>query len=45
VSFLTTYFPKKITFERKGENVIFMFTGGSPAVFAYNDEIANNSNQ
>ena len=30
---------------KKGENVIFMFTGGSPAVFAYNDEIANNSNQ
>ena len=30
---------------KKGENVIFMFTGGSPAVFAYNDEIANNSTQ
>ena len=30
---------------KKGENVIFIFTGGSPAVFAYNDEIANNSTQ
>ena len=30
---------------KKCENVIFMFTGGSPAVFAYNDEIANNSTQ
>ena len=28
---------------KKGENVIFMFTGGSPAVFAYNEELANNS--
>ena len=28
---------------KKGENVIFMFTGGSPAVFAYNEEITNNS--
>ena len=25
---------------KKGENVIFMFTGGSPAVFAYNEEIS-----
>ncbi len=30
---------------KKGENVIFMFTGGSPAVFAYNQEITNNSIQ
>ena len=28
---------------KKGDNVIFMFTGGSPAVFAYNKEITNNS--
>ena len=28
---------------KKGEKVIFMFTGGSPAVFAYNEEITNNS--
>ena len=28
---------------KKGENVIFMFTGGSPAVFAYNEELTNNS--
>ena len=28
---------------KKGENVIFMFTGGGPAVFAYNEEITNNS--
>ena len=28
---------------KQGENVIFMFTGGSPAVFAYNEEITNNS--
>ena len=27
---------------KKGEKVIFMFTGGSPAVFAYNEEITNN---
>ena len=27
---------------KKGEKVIFMFTGGSPAVFAYNQEITNN---
>ena len=27
---------------KKGENVIFIFTGGSPAVFAYNEELANN---
>ncbi len=26
---------------KKNQNVIFVFTGGSPAVFAYNDEIAN----
>ena len=26
---------------KKNENVIFIFTGGSPAVFAYNDEISN----
>ena len=25
---------------KKGENVIFMFTGGSPAVFAYNEELS-----
>ena len=25
---------------KKGENVIFMFTGGSPAVFAYSEEIS-----
>ena len=30
---------------KKGENVIFMFTGGSPAVFAYNEELTNNSTQ
>ena len=26
---------------KKNQNVIFIFTGGSPAVFAYNNEIAN----
>ena len=26
---------------KKNENVIFIFTGGGPAVFAYNEEIAN----
>ena len=26
---------------KKNQNVIFVFTGGTPAVFAYNDEIAN----
>ena len=26
---------------KKNQNVIFIFTGGSPAVFAYNKEIAN----
>jgi 1-aminocyclopropane-1-carboxylate deaminase len=25
---------------KKGENVIFIFTGGSPAVFAYNEELS-----
>ena len=25
---------------KKGESVIFMFTGGSPAVFAYSDDIS-----
>ena len=25
---------------KKGEKVIFMFTGGSPAVFAYNEELS-----
>ena len=25
---------------KKGENVIFMFTGGSPAIFAYNEELS-----
>ena len=28
---------------KKGENVIFMFTGGSPAVFAYNEELSKNN--
>jgi len=28
---------------KKNQNVIFVFTGGTPAVFAYNDEIANSS--
>jgi len=27
---------------KSGENVIFMFTGGSPAIFAYNEEISRN---
>ena len=26
---------------KKNQNVIFVFTGGTPAVFAYNNEIAN----
>ena len=26
---------------KKNQNVIFIFTGGSPAVYAYNKEIAN----
>jgi len=26
---------------KKNQNVIFVFTGGGPAVFAYNEEIAN----
>ena len=26
---------------KKNQNVIFIFTGGSPAVYAYNNEIAN----
>ena len=25
---------------KKGENVIFILTGGSPAVFAYNEELS-----
>ena len=25
---------------KKDENVIFMFTGGSPAIFAYNEEVS-----
>ena len=28
---------------KKGENVIYIFTGGTPAVFAYNEELTNNS--
>ena len=28
---------------KKGENVIFIYTGGSPAIFAYNEEITKNS--
>ena len=27
--------------EEKGENVIFLYTGGSPAIFAYNEDIYN----
>ena len=27
---------------KSGENVIFMFTVGSPAIFAYNEEISRN---
>ena len=26
---------------KKNQNVIFIFTGGNPAVFAYNNEIAD----
>ena len=26
---------------KKGDNVIFIYTGGSPAVFAYNEDINN----
>ena len=35
---LVDYIKKGII--KKGENVIFMFTGGSPAVFAYNEELS-----
>ena len=26
---------------KKGDNVIFIYTGGSPAIFAYNEDINN----
>ena len=28
---------------KKNQNVIFIFTGGSPAVFAYNEELSKNN--
>ena len=34
---LISYIKKGII--KRGANVIFMFTGGSPAVFAYNEEL------
>ena len=36
--FLIDYVKKGII--KKDENVIFMFTGGSPAIFAYNEEVS-----
>ena len=40
-SALIVYVKKGII--KKNESVIFMFTGGGPAVFAYNEELSNNS--
>jgi 1-aminocyclopropane-1-carboxylate deaminase/D-cysteine desulfhydrase-like pyridoxal-dependent ACC family enzyme len=42
-SALIDYIKKGII--KKNENVIFMFTGGGPAVFAYNEEISNSATQ
>ena len=40
LSALIDYVEKGII--KKNQNVIFIFTGGNPAVFAYNDEISKN---
>ena len=42
-SALIDYIKKGII--KKNEDVIFMFTGGGPAVFAYNEEISNSATQ